>query len=191
MKSLKKHSILAVAAVALIFTACKKDDDSPVPTTGGSSAPPNEVEIFTSMIISFTDTAGVQPDVQFAFRDLDGDGGNGPTEFDTIRLANNTVYNASIQLLNESASPVEDMTLEVQEEDDEHLFCYAPSNTNVAVTRTDSDGAFEVGLTTSWSTGNAATGTTLITLKHQPDVKDGTCAPGETDIEVTFVTEIQ
>ena len=30
-----------------------------------------------------------------------------------------------------------------------------------------------------------------VTLKHQPGVKDGTCGPGGTDIQVTFITEIQ
>ena len=192
MKSLKKNSILAVAAVALIFTACKKDDDSPVPATGGSYTPPNDVEILTSLIISFEDTAGVQPSVNYAFRDPDGTGGDGPTEHDTIRLAANTFYNATVQVLNESdPQDIEDVTLEVLDEDDEHLFCYDPSNTNVSVTRTDSDGTYEIGITSRWSTGTAANGSTMITLKHQPGVKNGNCAPGETDIEVTFVTEIQ
>jgi hypothetical protein len=50
---------------------------------------------------------------------------------------------------------------------------------------------YEVGLQSQWTTGNAENGTTQIVLKHQPDVKDGTCAPGETDIDVTFVTEVQ
>ncbi|MFB0925084.1 MAG: type 1 periplasmic binding fold superfamily protein, partial [Vicingaceae bacterium] len=103
----------------------------------------------------------------------------------------NTYYNATIQILNESVSPAEDITTEVQQEDDEHLFCYDISNTNVSVTRTDSDGTYEVGVTTFWSTGAAASGNTTVSLKHQPGVKDGTCAPGDTDVEVIFVTEIQ
>ena len=57
------------------------------------------------------------------FVDLDGAGGNAPTVFDTIRLQANTTYNASITLLNESAIPAEDLTVEVQQEDQDHLFC--------------------------------------------------------------------
>lgn len=190
MKTIKNITILTVALVALLVNGCKKDDDSPQPSNTNTS-PANEEELITSVILSFVDTAGVQPSVQYAFRDPDGDGGNAPTQHDTIRLVANTYYNATIQLLNESESPAEDITLEVQSEDDEHLFCYAPSNTNVSIVRTDSDGTFEVGITAFWSTGLAATGETTVTLKHQPGVKDGTCTPGDTDVEVTFITEVQ
>ncbi len=191
MKTIKNLSILAVALVVTFAVGCKKDDDTPTPSTGGGGTPPQEEEVITTLILTFVDTAGVQPNVQYAFRDPDGDGGNAPTQHDTIRLAANTYYNASVQLLNEAESPAEDITLEVQNEDDEHLFCYAPSNTNVSIARTDSDGTYEVGITSFWSTGAIANGETTVTLKHQPGVKDGTCAPGDTDIEVTFQTEIQ
>ena len=192
IRTMKTYSILAVIALTLGMVGCSKDEDVPEPSvTGGTTPPPpNEEELITSAIISFVDTAGIQPSVQYAFRDPDGDGGNTPTQHDTIRLVANTYYNATIQLLNESVTPAEDITLEVQQEDDEHLFCYAPSNTNIVIDRTDSDGVYEVGIATFWSTGAVATGTTTVTLKHQPDVKDGTCAPGDTDVEITFVTEV-
>ena len=190
MKTIRNYSIAVVVLFTLLMAGCKKDDDSPVPASA-TTPPTHEVEVMTSLIISFIDTAGVQPSVNYAFRDPDGDGGNGPTVHDTIRLVANTYYNATVQVLNETESPAEDVTLEVLDEDDEHLFCYDPSNTNVSVTRTDSDGTYEIGVTSRWDTGAIATGNTTITLKHQPGVKDGTCAPGDTDIEVTFVTEIQ
>jgi len=189
MKTIKTYSILTITLFTLFVTGCKKDKDTPKPSS--NTSPVNEVEVITSAILSFVDTAGVQPSVQYAFRDPDGDGGNAPTQHDTIRLVANTYYNATIQLLNETVNPAEDITLEVQDENDQHLFCYAPSNTNVSIVRTDSDGTYEVGITTFWSTGASANGETTVTLRHQPGVKDGTCAPGETDIEVIFVTEIQ
>ncbi len=190
MKTIRNYSIIAVALVTIFMVGCKKDKDTPVPSDDHSH-PPHEEELITSLILSFVDTAGVQPSVNYAFRDPDGDGGNAPTQHDTIRLVANTYYNATVQILNESEFPAEDITLEVQEEDDEHLFCYSSSNTNVSVTRTDSDGTYEVGITSIWSTGAAANGSTVVTLKHQPGVKDGSCTPGDTDVEVTFVTEVQ
>jgi hypothetical protein len=190
MKTIKIIPILSIVFISILAISCKKDEETPEPIT--TTTPPiNEEELITSVLLSFVDTAGVQPSVQFAFRDPDGDGGNAPTQLDTIRLVANTYYNATIQLLNEATTPTEDITLEVQQEDDEHLFCYSPSNTNLAVTRTDSDGTYGVGISTFWSTGAAATGSTLVSLKHQPGIKDGTCAPGDTDVEVTFVTEIR
>ncbi len=191
MKAIKIYSIITIALLTLVASGCsKKDDDTPQPSVN-NNPPAHEEELITSVILSFVDTAGVQPSVSYAFRDPDGDGGNPATEHDTIRLVANTYYNATIQLLNESESPAEDITTEVQAEDDEHLFCYTPSNTNVSITRTDSDGTYEVGITTLWETGAVANGETTVVLKHQPDVKDGSCAPGDTDVEVTFVTEIQ
>ena len=191
MKTIKNFSMLAVALTVVFAVGCKKDDDTPAPTPSGGGGHQHEEEVITTLILSFVDTAGVQPSVQYAFRDPDGDGGNAPTQHDTIRLVANTYYNATVQLLNEAETPAEDITLEVQNEDDEHLFCYAPSNTNVSIVRTDSDGTYEVGIMSRWFTGAMATGETTVTLKHQPGVKDGTCAPGDTDIEVTFITEIQ
>ena len=192
IKTIKNFSILAIALMVVFSVGCSKDDDDPMPTHHDDDDHHHEEELITSVILSFVDTAGVQPSVQYAFRDPDGDGGNAPTQHDTIRLVANTYYNATIQLLNESESPAEDITLEVQNEDDEHIFCYAPANTNVMVTRTDSDGTYEVGITSRWATGAAAAnGETTVTLKHQPGVKDGTCAPGDTDVEVTFVTIVQ
>ena len=191
MKTINRYILITVALIAVTVSACKKDDDTPEPSPNNSNPPAHEEELITSAILSFVDTAGVQPNVQFAFRDPDGDGGNAPTQHDTIRLTANTYYNVSIQLLNESESPAEDITLEVQQEDDEHIFCYTPSNTNVSIQRTDSDGTYEVGITSFWSAGAAAVGSTTVTLKHQPGVKDGTCTPGDTDIEVIFITEVQ
>jgi hypothetical protein len=190
MKTIKLYSILTIVLFSILATSCKKDEETPEPIAT-TTPPANEEELITSVVLSFVDTAGVQPNVTYAFRDPDGDGGNVPVEHDTIRLIANTYYNATIQLLNEAASPSEDITLEVQDEADEHLFCYAPSNTNLSIARTDSDGTYGVGITTFWSTGAVATGTTTVSLKHQPGIKDGTCAPGDTDVEVTFVTEIQ
>lgn len=190
MKPIKTYSIIAITLFSLFVSSCKKDDDAPQPSNP-TIPPVNEEELITSVILSFVDTAGVQPTVQYAFRDPDGDGGNAPTQQDTIRLVANTYYDATIQLLNESETPAEDITLEVKDEDDEHLFCYSPSNNNVTIARTDSDGTYEIGITTFWWTGASANGATTVTLKHQPGIKDGTCSPGDTDVEVTFVTEIQ
>ena len=185
MKWFKRSALVVVAITAL--SACKKDDDLvPVPP-----ATINEQEVITTLTVTLTDAGGVQPTVTATFRDPDGDGGNGPDIFDTIRLAPNTTYNAALTLTNETLSPAEDITAEVLEEDHEHLFCFTPSGANVTITRTDSDGTYEVGLQSSWVTTGASNGTVQIVLKHQPDVKDGTCAPGETDVDITFVTEIQ
>jgi len=184
---MKNISLLMIALMCII-ASCEKDKKNNV------TAPPvvNEEELITTFRITFTDAAGIQPVVVAQFVDLDGAGGNAPSTFDTIRLLANTTYYASISLLNESVNPVEDLTIEVEAEDQDHLFCFSPTGTlNLVIARTDSDGTYEVGLLSSWITQTTSIGETTITLKHQPSVKNGQCDPGETDIELTFHTIIE
>jgi hypothetical protein len=91
----------------------------------------------------------------------------------------------------ESKNPIKDLTPEILNEAGDHLFCFEVLGADVTVVRTDSDGTYQVGLASLWTTGVASSGTVKVTLKHQVGVKDGTCSPGETDIEVTFISQIQ
>ena len=51
---------------------------------------------------------------------MDGTGGSSPV-IDAISLEANKKYDVSVRFLNESVSPVEDITTEVAEESDEQL----------------------------------------------------------------------
>ncbi len=187
MNAIKQAMKPMLLASLVIVSSCKKDDDLvPVP-------PPvlNETEVITTMTLTFVDQAGVEPTVTATFRDPDGDGGDAPDVHDTIVLMDSTTYNVSIELLNETESPAEDLTHEIEDEGDEHLFCFTVSSADVSITRTDSDGTYEVGLESAWATSAASSGSVQVELKHQPDVKDGSCSPGETDIDVTYQIEIQ
>jgi hypothetical protein len=181
---MKKRTLLMLAVAATtVIASCKKDEDDPKTPP----ATPNEEEVITTCILQFTDPSGVQPAVSATFRDPDGDGGNLPTQFDTIRLHPATNYETSIILLNETVTPADSISNEVLEEGNEHLFCFDVLDANVTITRTDSDGVFEIGLESLWVTGAAGNGQVTVTLKHQPNgIKDGTCDPGDTDIEIAF-----
>ena len=48
-----------------------------------------------------------------------------------------------------------------------------------------------VGLTSQFKTGAASTGYLQVVLRHQPNVKDGTFAPGSTDFNAGFKVTIQ
>lgn len=178
-----KNSIITAIITLIIFGAASCKRTNPVN--------PNDEELITTCKILFVDSAGVQPSVTATYADYDGDGGNPPSIFDTIKLKPNTTYLASILLLDNTKSPVDTVSNEILEEDDEHLFCYTISGANCTVQRTDSDGSYEVGLQTKWKTTSTSTGTAQVVLKHQPDVKNGSCAPGETDIDITYQLRIQ
>ncbi|MFZ9847285.1 MAG: hypothetical protein ACO3EE_03925 [Flavobacteriales bacterium] len=183
-----RNSAMIAIAGALLITGCKKDDnvvDDP------HDHDHDEAELITSMVLEFSDTAHVKPNVTVAFRDPDGEGGNAATEFDTIKLAANTVYSLKITLLDESKSPAVKISDEVKTEGDEHLFCFDVTSANVSIARTDSDGTYEIGLDSRWTVAAASKGNVKVSLKHQPGVKNGTCNVGDTDVEVNFVTEIK
>lgn len=180
---MKTNSFLYILplAVILMATSCEKDPEVP-----------NEEELITTLIYTLTPVGGGTP-VVFSFKDLDGDGGLAPViQQDTLEAL--ALYNGSVQLLNESESPAEDITAEVMEEDEDHQFFYAFSNVNASSVYTDMDSNMNpVGIGTLVSTGTASEGTMTITLRHLPDkfaagVSNGdiTNAGGETDIEVTF-----
>ena len=65
---------------------------------------------------------------------------------------------------------------------------------NLTVTRTDLDTnspALPVGLTDRFVTGAASTGYLRVVLRHQPNVKDGSYAPGSTDFDAGFKVAVQ
>lgn len=179
MKKLHVIYPLLLVLLALTYTGCDPDEPGP-----------EEEEVITTLTLTFTNAA-TSAVTTATFKDPDGDGGNAPTQFDEIVLAANSTYNVAITLLNEAENPTENITEEIEEEDDEHFFCFEASGANVSITRTDTDGTYEVGLESRWETAATSEGKVKVILKHQPGVKNGTCAPGETDIEVDFVAKIQ
>ena len=188
MRKITPKMLLAALVVSTTWTGCIKDKD-PVSVP---QPPDNEPEVITTLALTFVDSANTS-DVRYAtFRDPDGDGGAGPDIFDTIKLASGKTWLTSILILNETVSPADTISNEVLEEADEHLFCFSPTGTSATVTITDlDDNSLPVGLQSKWKTASAGTGTMEIRLKHQPGVKDGTCEPGETDIDVIFRVQIQ
>jgi hypothetical protein len=214
MKKTTKIIAYAVAAIALTFTACKKDKKSE-PLIPGPL--PNPEELITTMKVMINNGTVT---TTYLFKDPDGDGGQaafyGPgtnslsTQADSvINLVAMKNYTVNILLLDETKNPVDTISKEVLEEGAEHMFFFNQTNPTGAVPNTsvvvaganltvkylDNDGATTpraIGLSTEWITGAATTNKAplKITLKHQPGVKDGTFAPGDSDIEVMFKVKV-
>lgn len=172
----------------LFFTACDDDDPEPV----------NEEELITTLKMVFSPMAG-GTSVTYQYKDIDGDGPQAPT-ITTGDLKANTAYDVAITVLNESETPAEDITEEIQEEDEDHQFFFqAAAGLNLSFTYKDKDsGNFPVGLQTGAQAGAASTGSLTVTLRHEPNksasgVSAGNIANagGETDIEVNFNVAIK
>lgn len=166
-------------ATLLLFSGCGNDED---PT------PENEEELITTVRLTFTE-GDSSFDVEW--KDLDGDGANSPV-VDDITLEAGKTYAVTLDLLNESETPVESITEEIEEEAEEHQFFFVVGG-DLALTAVyddeDADGN-PVGLKNRFTAGDASTGTLTIILRHEPNksasgVSDGdpTNAGGETDIE--------
>ncbi len=166
-------------------------------------APPceNEEEVITDVTLTFTPTGG-GPVVQAAAQDPDGEGPLDLQILDDIDLNLSTEYTLTVELFNSIEG--EDITEEIEEEDDEHQFFFEftndffanPTGDGNADDREDpinyndmDENGLPVGLSTNWTTqGTMSSGTFRIVLKHQPGVKSdmSTINDGGTDIDLMF-----
>ena len=185
-----KPFMLALGALSLVVVSCKKDDLKPT-----DDHDHNDSELITTLELKFSGEGVLGNDTMFVviFNDPDGDGGNVATQFDTIHLLKNSAYNVALTLLDKSKTPADTISNEVLEEANEHLFFYSSNPiglVNVLITDKDSNGK-NLGLKSTWTTSNVGSGKMKIKLMHQPGIKDGTSATGDTDVEVDFQVNVK
>jgi hypothetical protein len=194
------------AALALtsftVLSSCS-DDDDPVQE--------DVPELITKVELTFTPAGGGTAVVVTA-TDPDGEGTDELTADGPINLATGVTYTLGVKLYNGLLPDTDDdynVTEEVKEESDEHMFFFAWSNGlfaspegdgNIdnrahAVNYSDEDeNGLPIGLITSWTAGaNALSeGNFRVVLKHQPDLKSATSGytTGETDVDVSFVINV-
>jgi hypothetical protein len=152
--------------------------------------------ITTLRFIAVDVTSGVGAIDTFEFSDPDGPGGNNPIRFDTILLQAGKKYTVGLQVLDESKTPVVDLSPEIVNEGDEHQFFYVSNISGFNVNYSDKDSKGNpIGLNTEWNIPNTGvSGNLQIILKHQPRSKaaaPGNINAGETDVDVTFPVIIQ
>ncbi|MDC0477614.1 type 1 periplasmic binding fold superfamily protein [Flavobacteriaceae bacterium] len=174
----------ALLASTLIFASCSDDDDTPEPV--------NEEEVITTLTVTLdsgSDTVVMQ------YQDLDGDGPDAATVTVSGSLSANTTYDGSIILLNETESPAENVTEEIEEDDLDHQFFYTVgSGLDVVAEYGDADSQGNpLGLSFILNTGVASSGELTFTLRHEPNKPNTGLenAGGETDIEVTFDVTVE
>lgn len=173
---------LFVIAVSL-FAGCSDDPEST-----------NEEEVITTVIVSLDPEEGEGEDegeiITLSWDDINLDAIVDANEVTTSgALLTEEIYAARIQILNKSVTPEIDITEEIEEEAEEHIFCFTVTNVGISITNRDEDKhGLPLGITSTWSTTAVeGTGTVTIILRHQPGVKTGDCpGAGETDATITF-----
>ena len=204
---------LAVFASALAMVSCDDDDNNTI----AAPEPEQDVEVITDVTLIFTNAADATDVVTATATDGDGDGIDEELEVrEAITLSANTTYNLTFEILNasDSTKAPDDIAEEILEEADEHQLFYGFTegafsnpmgngnidNSQDAVNYTDlDDNNLPVGLTTTWTTAGAATGSSFrVVLQHQPAengvaVKTATSGAtnGDTDFDLNFVLNIE
>lgn len=139
---------------------------------------------------------------------------------DTLVINANATYFTEVYILDESKNPTDSTSKVIAgEESNEHMLFFngnpaatgnngntvvssivpytvKTNGSNIVIKYLDIDNGSpqrSVGLKTRWRATTPSGGTVYpltVTLRHQPGAKDGTFAPGETDIDLTFKVKI-
>lgn len=138
----------------------------------------NELEAFTTVELTFNDGAG---DTVATWADPANDG---TITVDPISLSVGKEYALTVKFFNELEDPAEDMTVEVNDEADEHQVLFygdaitGPASTSASAIAThaydDMDSNdLPIGLTNTLTADTAGTGPLKVMLRHLPE-EDGT-----------------
>lgn len=193
-------TVLVSASFITFVTSC--NDDDPVKE--------DTPEMITKATLTFTPADGGTV-VTATATDPDGEGVQDIEQDGEIHLKPNTSYTLTIALINELAAPTDEeynITAEVEEEGDEHMFFFSwtnnafsnPTGNGNVDSRDDAVNYFDedangmpVGLETTWTTGAASAGVFRVLLKHQPDLKSATStsSTGETDLDIEFDLHVE
>lgn len=192
-----------VFAIILFVVSCDKDD---------SPDPENEEEAITKAVLVVTNTSdnssetynfeveGHHHDHDDDHADDDDDDDDHEGEHMEVELESNSTYLFEITFFNESdPNNIIDVTEEIIEEADEHVFFYELTDSSITIESaagdtTDSSGD-PIHLKTEWTTTSAAIVDIVGYLIHEPITKTGvstrTDLGGSTDAEIEFEAHVE
>ena len=185
------YSIFAIAVFTISFTACKKDEvTEPVVV---------EEELITTLKINVTDSNNNSQSFVYKIENGFGSTTQGTIVIDTVKLMPDYIYSYTLEVLNESEDPAEDVTEEVLSERDEHLFFLSSNPSTGMGSVVMSEGSKDsqnlpFNQSGKLTTGSAGSGYLTITLLHAPTDKNGNSTAatgGETDAEAIFPVVLQ
>ena len=177
--SINPTLFLKILLFTLIFQSCQKDDPEHI----------HEHELITRVTFEVTPSGGSTS----TFNWNEGDNNL------SLNLNSDTNYEVKVFFYNASdPSDIEDVTMEIREEADEHLIFYDFSNSaNLQVTSSSNDttdsNQMPIGLITTWTTSTSESINAKFYLIHEPDNKTGSSRSsigGGTDVELDLVITV-
>ena len=184
--------VLACGLLSLLaFSSCKKKEQAVSPPTPGN-------EFLTTVKWHFVNVSNPADTAWAVFRDSTVLSKPYKDALKPIAyLKAGATYSLTVHIYDETQTPVLDITPEIIQRENYHLYFFFPSaalGSNFVVTAQDHDTnnpPLPVGLTNKCVTGTACSGSCEGVLRHQPNAKNGTYAPGSTDSDVHMTIIIQ
>ncbi len=182
-----KQSSIILGAFLLLstFNGCSKDEKTVSPPLPGN-------EFLTTVQLVVTNAANAADVQTVSVKQLPDSAINYSKA--NLVLKANSVYTVAVQFLDETTSPPGNVTDDIYARRNYHLICFAITGANLTVVRTDLDTnnpPLQIGLQDKFTTAAASTGSLNVQLRHQPNAKNGDCAPGSSDADVTFPVTIK
>ena len=190
MKKINNWLLFITFIGALTFSACKKEEMAVSPPVPGN-------EFMTTVKVRLQNTANANDTIWAAWKDLSG-GVNPPdTSMAIINIKKSSTYTATVHFYDETKTPVLDITPEIQARANYHTYWFFQTGGivgHLTTTATDHDTNVPpifVGLADNFVTdATVCSGRLEGVLRHQPNSKNGTFAPGSTDSDVHFTLNI-
>ena len=150
---LKKASLLYLPLLTILIYSCSKDDPDGI----------NEQEFISNVVISVTSPDGSLQTIDWDLSE---------TNMETINLKANSNYSVGLSFENRSdPTDIEDVTLEIIDEADEHQVFFEFADISVDVTSANNDtkvGSRGVLLKSVWNASSTGSGIVRVYLIHQP-----------------------
>ena len=160
---LKKASLLYLPLLTILIYSCSKDDPDGI----------NEQEFISNVVISVTSPDGSLQTIDWDLSE---------TNMETINLKANSNYSVGLSFENRSdPNDIEDVTLEIIDEADEHQVFFEFADVSVSVTSAANDtkdGSRGVLLKSVWNASSSGTGIVRVYLIHQPTNFNATTREG-------------
>ncbi len=160
---LKKVSIIYISLVTILIYSCSKDDPDGI----------NEQEYISNVVMVIKSDDGATQTIDWDISEMNSQ---------VINLKASTNYNVDISFLNQSdPADIENITLEVIEEADEHQIFYEFAEVSVNVTSAENDtkvGPRGVLVNSVWRSTSTGSGIVRVYLIHQPTNFNATTREG-------------
>ena len=208
-----KNQLLVCLAI-LIFAACNKKEKTVAPTISNETITSVQLVLINTASPFDKDTATWEQLLNANGNPLPED-----TSKAILNLYANATYSAQMLMYDKTQNPAANVSDEIKLRANYHLFFFQPTpisssnyvistaTTNIPGTTTSAPGPYlnltvsrtdydtnnpplQIGLTNNFVTGAASDGHLRVVMRHQPNVKDGTYYPGDSDVDISFRVHI-